>query len=84
MECKMNLNEYLKIQKTWEREVAPLVTRIADDADCPPITKSFELTRYVRSKINQDDLRRHSRKEILWAARFVWHVYKYALEDGIT
>lgn len=79
----MNLKEYLRIQKTWERELTPLVTRMLDDPEFPPITKSFELTRYVRGKISQSDLRRYSRKEILWATRFIWHVYKYALEDGI-
>lgn len=82
MKSNMTFIEYLNVQKQWEREIAPLVRRIVEDPDVPPISKSYELTRYVRGKINHSDLRWHSRKEILWAARFVWHRYKYALEDG--
>lgn len=78
----MTFIEYLRLQKQWERELAPYIKRALEDSDLPPISKSYELTRYVLAKITPSDLRRHSRKEILWAARFVWHVYKHALGDS--
>lgn len=79
----MTFIEYLTIQKQWEREVAPFIKRALEDRAFPPVTKPHELTRYVLTKITQDDLRLHSRKEILWGTRFVWHCYRAALEDGM-
>lgn len=80
----MTFTKYLSIQRKWERELAPLVKRMADDPDFPPISKSFELTRYVLDKITPGDLRWHSRKEILWGTRFVWGCYKAALAAGMA
>lgn len=80
----MTFNEFLEIQKQWERELAPFIKRALEDPNFPPISKSYELTRYALGKITPNDLRRYSRKEILWGTRFVWQVYKASLADGMS
>lgn len=80
----MTFIEYLRIPQHWERELARYIKKALNDPDFPQISKSFELTRHVLGKIDQSDLRWYQRREILCGTRFVWHCYKYALEDQMA
>lgn len=78
----MSLAHYLANAEHWESEFQPFIDKALADPNFPPITKSFELTRYVKNTLVTDDLRREQRRNIMASTRFVWVCYRYALEDA--
>lgn len=78
----MSFSHYLRNADFWEGEFRPYIAKALADPNFPPITKSFELTRYVKNTLVTDDLRREQRRNIMASTRFVWVCYRYALEDA--